>query len=134
LASAQKAVELKPENWMYWNTLGVSAFRSKDWKSASAALQKSISLNEGGGAIDFFFLAMTLWHQGKTEDAQMYFKKGANYLKNNPGDSELDRFYRETSNLMYPTNPTGNPKPDEANGREDPTKSAQKKRQVAPES
>jgi serine/threonine protein kinase len=136
LASAQKAVELQPKNWMYWNTLGATAFRSKDWKSADAALRKSISLNEGGGgAIDFFFLAMTLWHQGKTEDAQMYFKKGeGSYLKNNPGDAELRQLYLETSNLMYPTNPPGNPKPDEANGREDPMKSAQKKRQAAPKS
>ena len=42
LDSARKAVELKPDNWMYWNTLGVTAFRSKDWKSAAAALGKSI--------------------------------------------------------------------------------------------
>ncbi len=102
LASAQKAVELQPKNWMYWNTLGATAFRSKDWKSATSALRKSISLNQGGGgAIDFFFLAMTCWHQGKTEDALMYFKKGAdNFLKNNPADTELRQLYREASHLM----------------------------------
>ena len=76
LASALKAVDLKPKNWMYWNTLGVAAFRSNDWGSAAAALEKSISLNAPGGAIDFFFLAMTLWHQGKTGDALIYFNRG----------------------------------------------------------
>ena len=32
LDSARKAVELKPKQWMYWNTLGVAAFRAGDWK------------------------------------------------------------------------------------------------------
>ena len=37
LASARAAVDLKPRNWMYWNTLGVVAFRSNDWKLAASA-------------------------------------------------------------------------------------------------
>jgi tetratricopeptide (TPR) repeat protein len=129
LASAQKAVELQPKNWMYWNTLGVTAFRSKDWKSATAALRKSISLNEGGGgAIDFFFLAMTFWHEGKTEDAQMYFKKGAdNYLKNNPADAELRQLYLEASHLMGLSSPMSEGKPDHADAHQEQTETAEKK-------
>jgi tetratricopeptide (TPR) repeat protein len=135
LDSARKAVELKPENWMYWNTLGVTAFRSNDWKSAAAALGKSISLNEGGGgAIDFLVLAMTLWHQGKTEDAQKYFKQGADkYLKNNPGDRELYQFHREAMHLIKPAGPTSKPKPAQANTNEDATETAQKKQLSASE-
>jgi eukaryotic-like serine/threonine-protein kinase len=135
LASAQKAVELQPKNWMYWNTLGVTAFRSKDWKSATAALRESISLNEGGGgAIDFFFLAMTFWHEGKTEDARMYFKKGeGNYLKNNPGDTELRQLYLEASDLMGLPTPMSERKPAHADMRKEPTETAEKEQLPASE-
>jgi eukaryotic-like serine/threonine-protein kinase len=128
LVSAQKAVELKPENWMYWNTLGVTAFRSNDWKLAATALGKSISLNEGGGAIDFLFMAMTLWHQGKTKDAHMYLRKGAhNYLKNNPGDPELDQFHREAVQLIKPSSPTLEPKPVQSGANEEARETFQEK-------
>ena len=125
LASARAAVDLKPRNWMYWNTLGVVAFRSNDWKLAASALGKSISLNDGGGAIDFLFLAMTLWHQGKTDDAQTYFKKGALYLKNNPGDPELEKFYREAWNLIKPPSPTPETEPSQLKTNPGTTEAAQ---------
>ena len=101
LASAQKAVELKPTDWMYWNTLGVVAFRSRDWKAAAKFLEKSVSLNDGGGAIDWFFLAMTRWHEGKPDLAQELFHRGtAGYLKHNPGDRELFQFHSEAKELL----------------------------------
>ena len=31
LDSAKKAISLSPKDWMYWNTLGVAAFRARDW-------------------------------------------------------------------------------------------------------
>ena len=101
LASAQKAVELKPDDWMYWNTLGVVAFRSRDWKTAAESLERSVSLNDGGGAVDWFFLAMTRWHQGKPVLARKLFDRAAaDYLKHNPGDRELAQFHHEAKNLL----------------------------------
>jgi eukaryotic-like serine/threonine-protein kinase len=100
--SARLAIALHPEQWMYWNTLGVAAFRAKDWKLAAQSLEKSIALNKPGGAIDFFFLAMTRWHQGKPEEAKQYFEQGATYRQHNPGDRELDAFYNEARALLYP--------------------------------
>ena len=100
LASAQKAVELKPTDWMCWNTLGVVAFRSRDWKAAAEFLEKSVSLNDGGGAIDWFFLAMIRWHQGKPVVAQQLFHQAADYLKHNPGDPELSKFHNEAKKLL----------------------------------
>jgi serine/threonine protein kinase len=100
LDSARKAVALKPENWMYWNTLGVAAYRAKDWKLAAETLEKSIDLNSGGGAIDFFFLAMTRWHQGKPDEAKKLFDRAATYVQHNPGDAELQRFHREAKGLL----------------------------------
>ena len=47
--------------------------------SRAESLEKSIDLNNGGGAIDFFFLAMTRWHQGKPEEAKKLFEQAATY-------------------------------------------------------
>jgi serine/threonine protein kinase/Flp pilus assembly protein TadD len=108
MASAQKAVELKPTDWMYWNTLGVVAFRSRDWKAAAKFLEKSVSLNDGGGAIDWFFLAMTRWHQGKPDVAQELFHRGTDYLKHNPGDRELSQIHSEAKELLAQPYPNSN--------------------------
>ena len=100
LDSAKKAIALNPAEWMYWNTLGVAAFRARDWKLAAESLEKSIALNSGGGAIDFFFLAMTRWHQGKPDEARELFDRAANYVQHNPGDVELRRFHDEARALL----------------------------------
>jgi hypothetical protein len=134
LASAKKAVELEPKNWLYWNTLGVTAYRSNDWKFAASALAKSISLNDGGGAVDFLFMAMTLWHQGQTNDAQTYFKKGALYLKNNPGDTELRRFHREAWDLIKPPSPTPESEPSQVKTQHDASEAAQEAQSQTSES
>jgi tetratricopeptide (TPR) repeat protein len=102
LDSARKAVELKPEQWIYWNTLGVAAFRAQDWELAAESLERSIELNKPGGAIDFFFLAMTRKHQGQLDEAEKLFKKGETYLQHNPGDPELTAFRHEASRLLHP--------------------------------
>ena len=109
--SAKKAVELKPEEWMYWNTLGVAAFRTRDWKLAQTALEKSIHLNNGGGAIDFFFLAMTRWNQGKHEEAKKWYDQAATYVKHNPGDPELQQFHEEAKWLLKQPPPKCEPNP-----------------------
>jgi Flp pilus assembly protein TadD len=100
LDSAKKAITINPEEWMYWNTLGVAAFRARDWKLAAESLEKSVALNSGGGAIDFFFLAMTRWHQGKPDEAKALFERAANYVQHNPGDVELKRFHDEARALL----------------------------------
>ena len=109
LSSAQKAVELDPANWMYWNTLGVAAFRLKDWKAADEYLQKSMELNGGSGAIDLLFLAMTRWHQGKGEEAQQLFNRAADILKSNLADSEVRQFHNEAAALLNEPCPHAEP-------------------------
>jgi serine/threonine protein kinase/Flp pilus assembly protein TadD len=125
LASARKAVELDGKNWMCWNTLGVAAFRAKDWKSAENSLRKSIDLNGGGGAIDFFFLAMTRWHQGDSKEAQNLFNQGANYFKHNPADNELRLFHSEADTLLKQPSPKSNPEKRECDSDKNVTETAQ---------
>ena len=132
LASAQKAVELKPTDWMYWNTLGVVAFRSRDWKAAAEFLERSINLNDGGGAVDWFFLAMTRWNQGKPVLArELFHRAAAAYLKHNPSDRELAMFHREAKSLL--ARPCPNPDAERYAGGddEDLTETARNKGQSA---
>jgi tetratricopeptide (TPR) repeat protein len=126
LDSARKAVELRPDEWMYWNTLGVAAFRAQDWKLAAEALEKSIELHKPGGAIDFYFLAMTRKHQGKQDEAEKLFKKGETYLEHNPGDHELAAFRHEANDVLHSTAKKVERKTeDEPKGNDKPTTHAQ---------
>jgi hypothetical protein len=124
LASAWRAVELNSGNWIFWNTLGVVAFRSQDWKTAAYALQRSIKLNDGGGAIDFFFLAMTRWHQGQAEEANKLFNRAADYVKHNPSDPELNEFEQEASILLERQRPKPDSGPHQVETEQDLTESA----------
>ncbi len=69
LALARKAVAIEPNEWSYLNTLGVAAFRAHDWDTAARVFHQSTTFT-GGGAYDFFFLAMTYWHQGSKQEAR----------------------------------------------------------------
>jgi serine/threonine protein kinase len=103
LALAQKAVQLEPDNWMYWNTLGVAAFRTCDWTTAARAFLKSINLT-GGDSTDWFFLAMTRWHQGNKTDARGCFDRGVALVKQDTPPKyrvgEVYYFHAEAAALM----------------------------------
>jgi serine/threonine protein kinase/Tfp pilus assembly protein PilF len=103
LEMARKAVTLEPGNWMYWNTLGVAAYRVGDWKAASEALEKSISLKKGkeDDASDWLFLAMTRWRQNNPGEARKCYDRAAALIEKNPGkDPQLPRFQAEATELL----------------------------------
>jgi serine/threonine protein kinase/Flp pilus assembly protein TadD len=104
LQMIRKALELEPETWFFWNTLGVAAFRAGDWKTAAESLEKSMSLNKdnkGGVASDWFFLAMTRWRQGQRAEARKWFDQAVEWTKkNSAGDPELLRFQAEAAALL----------------------------------
>jgi serine/threonine protein kinase len=101
LEEARTAVALEPKNPDFWNTLGVAAFRTRDWTTARDALQKSIKMS-GGKAYDWFFLAMTYWNQGDKCEAQKCFDSGVAALKNEKSneDYELRQFHTEAAALL----------------------------------
>ena len=97
---ARKAVALEPNNWAFLNTLGVAAFRARDWKTATEVLQQSITFT-GGGAHDLFFLAMTYWQQGNKEEARTFYDRAVAWTdKHKPKDPELRRFRAEAAALL----------------------------------
>jgi tetratricopeptide (TPR) repeat protein len=101
LEAARKAVTFDPGNWMYWNTLGVAAYRVGDWKQASEALEKSISLHKEDDASDWLFLAMTRWRQDNRDEARKCYDRAAALIEKNPGkDPLLPRFQAEATELL----------------------------------
>jgi hypothetical protein len=100
LAHARKALKLDSKNWMFWNTLGVAAFRDRDWAAADDSLRKSIELG-GGKALDWFFLAMTHWNRGNHHDARQSFDKAVAALTKEPTeDPDVLRSHAEAAALL----------------------------------
>ena len=78
-------------------------YRAGDWKASVAALEKSMELGHGGGAIDWFFLAMAHWRLGHSEEARTWYEKAGAWMeKNQPKDLELIRFRDEAAALLGP--------------------------------
>jgi tetratricopeptide (TPR) repeat protein len=96
---ARKAVKRTPHNGECWNTLGVAAFRLRDWGTAAESFRKSNQIN-GGTGIDCFFLAMTCWHQGKRDEARQWFDQAVAFEKTRSEDLELRRFHVEAAALL----------------------------------
>jgi tetratricopeptide (TPR) repeat protein len=103
LELARKAVEISPKSWECWNTLGVALFRNGDWEAANKALMTAQEKNPGANAFDGYFLAMTLWHQGKRQAARRWLEQAEDWrLRNRPEDLELLRFRTEAEQLVGP--------------------------------
>jgi tetratricopeptide (TPR) repeat protein len=112
LGAARKAVTLEPGNGNLWNTMGVAAYRVGDWKAASEALEKSMSLNKGGDANDWFFLAMTRWRQNNKTEARKFYDQAVSWTKqNSPDNPELKYFQTEAASILDGVTPAGGSKP-----------------------
>jgi tetratricopeptide (TPR) repeat protein len=98
---AKKAVEADPKQGKWWNTLGAAQYRAGDWLAAVEALTRSMELRRGGDSLDWFFLAMAYWQQGKKDDAREWYDKAALWMeKNRSKDEELSRFRAEAAALL----------------------------------
>jgi serine/threonine protein kinase/WD40 repeat protein/Tfp pilus assembly protein PilF len=108
MAMAKIAVELSPEVATYWNTLGAALYRAGDWKGAVAALKKSMELDHGGSAFDFFFLAMACERLGQRHQALQWHKQAVLWVeknrqalaKNPQYAEELRRFSAEAAEVL----------------------------------
>ena len=101
LELARKATELAPNDWMYWNTLGVAQYRAGDWTAAIAGLTKSMELRNGGDSFDWFVLAMAHWQLKKKDEAHKWHNQAVEWMeKNEPEDEELKRFRAEATELL----------------------------------
>jgi serine/threonine protein kinase len=103
LELARKAVDLAPQKWESWNTLGVARFRNGDWRGAREALLTAIQKKPGNNAFDGFFLSMSLWRLGERQAALLALQQAEDWrISNRPDDTELLRFRAEAEQLVGP--------------------------------
>lgn len=101
LALATKAAETQPGCSVYWNTLGVAHYRAGDFKAAVAALDRTITVGDGGTVFDHVFLAMAHAQLGNQDESRRWlalamFKKERDY----PGHPELTSFCNEAHSVI----------------------------------
>jgi tetratricopeptide (TPR) repeat protein len=98
---AKKATELAPKSGDCWNTLGVAYYRAGDWKSALAALEKSMEFRKGGTGFDWFFLAMAHARLGDKEKARQWYARATHWMeKNKTHDADLLRVRAEATHVL----------------------------------
>jgi hypothetical protein len=101
LSLAIKTTEEYPECSTYWNTLGASYYRTGDFKAASAAFDRSMTLSEGGTAFDYIFLTMTHAQLGNQEQAYRWIAKAMHSIEqHHPDHPELSRLCAEARSLL----------------------------------
>jgi tetratricopeptide (TPR) repeat protein/serine/threonine protein kinase len=98
---AEAAVRQAPRDGNVWNTLGVARYRAGDWKGAREALGQSTQLHQGGGASDWFFLAMAHWQLGQKDKARRWYGRSVRWMdEHDPQNEELRRFRAEAEALL----------------------------------
>jgi tetratricopeptide (TPR) repeat protein len=98
---AKRAVELKPQEGNYWNTLGVAHYRAGSWKDAVAGLDRSMALRKGGDAYDWFFLAMAHWKLDDKDEAARWYKLAVEWMERKKATSAMMRQVRaEAAELL----------------------------------
>jgi len=97
----KEAIAIKPNDWMYWNTLGAAHYRAASWREAVTALEKSMELRKGGDSHDWFFLAMAHWQLGNKKEAEKWHAQAVEWMdKHQPKNEELRRFRTEAADLL----------------------------------
>jgi tetratricopeptide (TPR) repeat protein len=103
LFAAQKAVELVPANWLYWNTLGVVQYRLGQYPQARESLERSLHSEGEAAAFDLFFLAMCHHHMGDAVKARACYDQAVRWVEENrktlPPNwaKELQDFHKEAA-------------------------------------
>lgn len=104
---ARRALELDPNQFYIWNTLGVAYYRLGDWDAALSALYRSMELHDEGDSSDWYFLAMIHQKLGHAERAREWYDKAVRFAhRYDPDDEELYRFEIEAAEAL------GLPRPD----------------------
>jgi tetratricopeptide (TPR) repeat protein len=99
---AREAIELKPQNGNYHNTLGTALYRAGRWNDAIEALKTADQLSAGKAhGPNAFFIAMAHWRLGDKTEARRWYDRAVEWMdKNQPRNEELIQFRSEASELL----------------------------------
>jgi hypothetical protein len=101
VASAKRAVELQPDEGMYWNTLGVAYYRCRNLPAAMNALVRSMELRREGDSFDWYFVAMIHAQQGRPDEARQWYDRAVAWQEGiQAGNEELQRFRAEAAQVL----------------------------------
>jgi hypothetical protein len=82
LPLARKAVKLMPDQWKYWNTLGMVYYRLGQYAEAMEKLQHSLDLSKGKrAAYNLFYIAMCHTRQGDAAQAKACYDRAKQWLQ-----------------------------------------------------
>jgi tetratricopeptide (TPR) repeat protein len=101
LEHARKAVELAPKDGRYVNTLALAEYRAGHWNESISASERSMALQNGGDASDWFFLALAHSRKDEKDDAGKWFDKAVAWTtEKDPKNAELRQFWKEAAVLL----------------------------------
>jgi serine/threonine protein kinase len=101
VAAARRALQRAPTSVSYWRNLGIAQYRAGKWQDAREALAKAMELGGGGDSRDWFFLAMSHWHQGDRAQARKWYEQARQWMeKSLPQDAWLRRFRAEAEEVL----------------------------------
>jgi serine/threonine-protein kinase len=103
---ARRAVELDPDNALFWDTLGVAYYRAGNWSKAVTALERRLALvprkiTWGNDiASTWFYLAMAYSRLGQDQEARSWYDKAVQWIDKNAPQEELRRLRAEAAELL----------------------------------
>jgi tetratricopeptide (TPR) repeat protein len=107
LPLARKAVDLEPNQALYFNTLGVALYYTGHFAEAIPVLERSLREQKGqADSFDLFFLAMCHHHQGDTAKAKECLQRGKQWFQKHKGKlsakwvEELTTFQSEAESVL----------------------------------
>jgi len=103
LMHSRRAVELAPD-WANLNTLALAEYRSGHWAESLAASERSMALNNGGNAWDWFLEAMARCQKGDKDEARKWLDTA---VASDPKTKnvELRQFWAEAAELLGRSGP-----------------------------
>ncbi len=88
---ASKAVQLAPQDANSWNCLGVAQYRTGQYQAAITALDRCLTLSQGGDGAQLFFLAMAHGKLGHRDEARKRHHDGVAWMEQFKEPLEKDR-------------------------------------------
>ena len=96
----RKAVELAPNDGPIVNTLALAEYRSGHWTQSIAANERSMALQNGGDAINWFLVVLAHWQKGHKDEARRWFDKAVASTKQSPRRHQSAQLWKETAELL----------------------------------
>jgi serine/threonine protein kinase/tetratricopeptide (TPR) repeat protein len=110
---ATKAVHNAADVWNFHNTLGITHYRTGQWRDAITDLRRSMALAGGDNEWNLFFLGMSHWQLGELDQARQYYGQAVERMEKSTwaSSAKLRRVRAEAAELLGMREPPADAKP-----------------------